>query len=223
MRVLIADDHEVAREGLKVFVRCLGDGIEILEAATLYEALELIQAECGERPLDLALLDLLMPGMDGLVGLRRLRAACPMTPVVIVSGLYDPDLIDDAYAIGARGFVPKGMTGVRLTEALACVLDGATFRPPHLSDPAEHCARDDALDPDRHPVARLTPREQDVLGLLVHGLSNKEIARRLQLQEVTVKAHLSGVFRKLEAGNRTQAVRIALDLGWRRQPDGALT
>lgn len=222
MRVLIADDHEVAREGLKVFVRCLGDGIEILEAATLYDALDRVRAESGERPLDLVLLDLLMPGMDGLAGLRRLRAACPETPVVIVSGLNDPDLIDGAYAVGARGFVPKGMTGVQLTEALACVLDGETFRPPHLADPAAGYVRTGAL-PDRHPVERLTPRERDVLGLLLDGLSNKEIARRLKLQEVTVKAHLSGVFRKLEAGNRTQAVRIALDLGWRRQPDGALT
>lgn len=219
MKVLIADDHQLAREGLKVFLRTLAEPVDIVEGATLYDALEHVgRARCSGA-MDLIVLDLLMPGMDGLVGLRKLRQVCPDVPIIIISALDDAQMIETAFELGVRGYIPKGMTGAKLVKALAKVIDGEIYRPEYAEDGED---RSSDLAGATARIQSLTRRECDVLELLIDGLSNKEIARRLDLREVTVKAHLTAVYRKLGTGNRTQAVKLALDCGFRQQTPTAI-
>ena len=143
--------------------------------------------------------------------------ACPGVPVVILSGTYDRKLVLDALVRGAHGYIPKNLGGKAMLSALQLVLSGEKFVPSLILEDDEQPApgRSGGGDvPLDNPIHRLTRRERDVLAVLVEGHPNKEIARQLGLQEVTIKVHLKGVFRKLGATNRTQAVRIANDLGW---------
>lgn len=203
MRVLIVDHHPLAREGLKCFVSALADRVEVLQGASLADALEQARAADLNGSIDLITLDLSIPGMDGLTGLDRLRQAAPGVPVVVVSAVDDRRQIDAALARGIQGYLTKRMTGTRMVEAFRRVLQGEIYRPPASVSSS-----------DAAPQSRLTRRQSDVLRLLMDGLSNKRIARRLGLSEVTVKAHVSGLIRKLDASNRTHVVRIALERGW---------
>ena len=161
--------------------------------------------------------DIRMPGMDGLDGIDRIRQSCLNVPVVILSGTYDRDLVLDALARGARGYIPKTLGGKAMLSAFQLVLSGETFVPSIVlggNEQFEPVRRGAGGGSSDNPIHRLTRRERDVLAVLVEGHPNKEIARQLGLQEVTVKVHLKGVFRKLGATNRTQAVHIANQLGW---------
>jgi two-component system, NarL family, nitrate/nitrite response regulator NarL len=217
MKILLADDHHLLRDGLKLLMKRLDDGhgVEIVEADDFVRALELAQSVDG---LDLVILDLSMPGMHGLKGLDRMCEACPDVPVVILSGTYDRKLVLDALVRGAYGYIPKTLGGRAILSALQLVLSGEKFVPSIILDNDEQSPTDPHGDGDipvDNPIHRLTRRERDVLAVLAEGHPNKEIARQLGLQEVTVKVHLKGVFRKLGATNRTQAVRIAHKLGWK--------
>ncbi len=207
MKILIADDHALFRDGLRYVLARLGDDVEILEAKDCTEALAL----AGSRPdLDLILLDLAMPGMDGLAGLRALRARRPSVPVVILSGSEEPTDVRQALDGGAMGFIPKSSSSSVMLSALRLILSGGVYLPP------AYLARSQA---GRTPIAApsvealgLTPRQYDVLRLLGRGQSNKEIARVLGLAEGTVKLHISAILRALGVGNRTRAVIAAARL-----------
>jgi len=216
MKVLIADDHELAREGLKIYVRTLAEKVEVVEGQSLHDALAYLKDQPREDHPDLILLDLLMPGMDGLTGLDAVRKLNADVPLVVVSAIDDETKVASALRHDIQGYIPKGMTGSRLIDALRQVLAGEVYRPPpsDMRSSVNNGQRGMAASDRSGDGARLTPREKQVLNLLVHGLSNKEIARQLDLREVTIKAHLGGVFRKLDVTNRTQAVRVALDNGW---------
>jgi DNA-binding NarL/FixJ family response regulator len=203
MLVLIADDHPLVRDALARTLRCVQPDAEVLEAADYASALRLLQARAPQ----LALLDLHMPGMERVDGVRRLRLLCPGVPLVVVSGEDDPAVIRAALAAGAVGFLPKADSPDVLQQALRLVLGGGTYTPQQaLAD----------LHPGAAPrpdAAGLTPRQTDVLRCLMRGQPNKLIARELGLTEGTVKIHIAAILRVLQARNRTEAVVVARNLG----------
>lgn len=217
MQILVADDHKLVRDGLKPFLQELGPDVEILDAANMDEALG--AADKAEH-LGLVLLDLMMPGMDGLKGLTALKAKCPTVPVVIVSGFSSRDHVVSAVQAGASGFIPKTVSGTAMVNALRLVLSGEKYLPSStffeetangnsMSLPV--AAKPAGVPP---PFDKLSRREAEILVLLVEGRTNKEIAICLLLQEITIKVHLRNVYRKIGAANRAQAVRIAMSSGW---------
>ena len=213
MQILVADDHKLVRDGIKPFLAELDPHAEILDASTLGEALAAADAATS---LGLVLLDLMMPGMDGLKGLQQLRAKCPSVPVVIVSGYSTRDHVVAAVQAGAAGFIPKTVSGTAMVNALRLVLSGEKYLPSStfFEDPASPSTAVKAPGTPPAPFDKLSRREAEILVLLVEGRTNKEIALCLDLQEITIKVHLRNVYRKIGAANRAQAVRIALSSGW---------
>ncbi|MHB1206914.1 MAG: response regulator transcription factor, partial [Rhodospirillaceae bacterium] len=169
-----------------------------------------------------------MPGMTGPRGVGDVRKAFPTCPIVVISGFTDPTVIRAAIAHGANGYIPKTARGKSLVTALKLVMEGETYLPPSLLTEEGAAPQ---VKYDTAPAAttekpganaatiqcgfeKLSQREAAVLRLLISGKTNKEIGRDLDLQEVTVKVHLRNVYRKIKATNRTDAVRIAMTLGW---------
>jgi len=208
MRILLADDHDLVRDTIEEFLKRLAEDLQVHHAATLPQTLDVVR-KAGD--LDLILLDLRMPGMNGLAGLKAVQAESGSVPIVILSGETNPETIRNALQAGAAGFVPKTMRGTTMLSALRLVLAGERYVPDILlSEPA---APTDAGAGDKG-LASLTRRERDVMRLLVEGLPNKEIGRRLKIEVVTVALHLRSIYRKLGVSSRTQAVRMALEQGW---------
>ena len=200
MKILVADDHDLVRDTIALFLQNEG-GIEVTVAATLDEALVRID-EVGS--FDLVLLDYGMPGMDGLAGLKRAIAANQDKPVALMSGVASRTVAEDALAAGAAGFVPKTLGAKSMVNALRFMASGEQYAPVKWMTEMETEAS--------HPLAnKLTEREMQVLEGLCDGKANKEIARDLDLQEVTVKLHVKTLSRKLDARNRTHAAMIARD------------
>lgn len=199
MNLLLADDHDLVREAIAAFL--LAEGMEsVATVASLPEALQLL----ARKRFDLVLLDYSMPGMNGLEGLAAARAAAPGIPVAILSGSISRDLAEAALKSGAAGYVPKTLSSRAMVAAIRAMVAGETFNPVGL---LQH---DPALG---EGLTSLTRRELDVLRGICEGKSNKEIARDLDLQEVTVKLHVKTLCRKLSARNRTHAAMIARDAG----------
>ena len=209
MRILLADDHDLVRDTVEEFLKRLTDDLQVHHAATLPQALDLVR-KAGD--LDLILLDLRMPGMNGLAGLKILRAESGRVPIVILSAETDPETIRSALQAGAAGFVPKTTRGTTMLNALRLVLAGERYVPDILL--AGPTPQPGIAAEGDHGLASLTRREREVLRLLVEGLPNKEIGRRLKIEVVTVALHLRSIYRKLGVTSRTQAVRMALEQGW---------
>jgi DNA-binding NarL/FixJ family response regulator len=213
MKFLLADDHEMVRVALKVALGSLAPGITFVEAGTAEAALAAADAN---PDLDLALIDVHMPGMGGVEGVRRLRAAHPALPVIACSAAEEGELVKSLLALGVSGFIPKSDSTQVIVGAVQLVLAGGTYVPPRLlaglsGRPVAPAGR----------IASLTPRQQDVLRLLAEGKPSKVIARDLDIAEATVKVHLLAVFRALGARNRTEAVVIAQRLLARDEKGGA--
>lgn len=203
-RIVIADDHPLFRAALRqALSRTLPDPA-IQECATLAEA----KGVLDKGPADLLLLDLKMPDCDGFAGLIAIRGMFPTLPVCVVSASEDAVTVRRALAFGAAGFIPKSATLEQMTEALTAVLAGDPWSP-HGVDPDQ--AQADAAMENR--IASLTPSQLKILVGLQQGRLNKQIAFDLGVTEATIKAHLTGVFRKLGVQNRTQAVIAAQALG----------
>ena len=209
MHLLLADDHNLVRESLKAFFERADGSYTVAAVGTLDEAITLANQEY----VDIAVLDLHMPGMAGLDGIGRFRRAHPDVPVLLMSGLAKPHEVRGALAAGARGFVPKTSSMQTLICAVRKILAGELVLP--VSDdlspmqdcrPKQDCRHERSVD--------FTRREHDVLGQLLLGKANKVIARHLDLQEVTVKLHLRSIFRKLGVQSRTQALLAAVTLGF---------
>jgi len=206
--VLVADDHPLYRDALSNLVRAAFDDVEVKECENVASALDHLAA----GSVDLVLLDLSMPDADGLDGLRRLREASPATPVIICSALDDPQLVRAAFKLGVSGYLPKS-SGTEVTKhALQLVRSGGVYVPSQALVESVVKASGEGME---EPVsgdnrcADLTPRQLAVLGLLEKGMSNKSIARELEIGEITVKAHVSAILRKLGVDNRVQAVVAA--------------
>lgn len=213
--VVLADDHRMVREALVPFVRRIGDKVAVLEAGSLDEVVE--HAERTEN-INLFIVDLYMPGMNGPGGLRRLRELRPATPVAVLSGSVSAQDIEGALDAGAAGYMPKTMIGAAFVNALSLVLNGERFVPSEfylgLRDRGPNMmAPDEFGGGERAPVG-LTSRQWAVLRELVAGRSNKEIAKILGIEEITVKVHLQAVFKRLQVSNRTQAATYAMQKGW---------
>lgn len=201
MRLLLADDHNLFREALCYYLRQCADGIEIIEASDLEGAME---AARRSKP-DLILLDFVMPGMDGIKGIERARREFPATPIVILSGNISQQESDAALHSGAISVISKELSGDELKTALARILPGQSMVAAPDRIPSEQ--------PDAMSRFGLTPREVDVVRLLVRGMADKVMAHELGIAAVTVRLHLYNAFRKLGARNRVDAVRIALQAG----------
>ncbi|MFQ5619693.1 MAG: response regulator [Rhodospirillales bacterium] len=224
MRILLADDHTLVRENLRDFLHGLAPDVVVLEAETFPEA-ETIASRHAR--LDLVILDLLMPGMDGLAGLRHMLKLKPNVPVVILSGSTRQSDVVGAIELGAKGFVPKTISSKALLNALRMILAGETYVPSAVLRAAAAENGDDSLaggpggGAKEDPAQKLTRRQQQVLDLLVRGHTNKRIAKELDLKEITVKIHLQSVFRKFGVSNRTQAVALAFQRGMASAGDAA--
>ncbi len=220
MNVLIADDHALFRQGLRLVLAEFDENVEAVEAANFTDAL----ARAGDSgPFDLALVDLTMPGMPSFEGIAALTARLPGVPVVVLSASERPDDVAGAIEAGARGYVVKSARPRVLYHALPLILAGEIYVPPVVlngerengaEDRAAAAARAEAVRAEAGLIERLTPRERDVLGHLAAGLSNKEIAQALDIDEGTVKAHIKALLRKLDVANRTQAAILAVRNGW---------
>lgn len=195
MKMLLADDHDLFREAVSAMVMAEG-GVTVVPASSLDEVL----VRLSEQAFDLALLDYQMPGMNGLDGLDKVRAHAPQVPVAVISGTTRRDLAEQVLARGAIGFIPKTLGVKAMIAAVKLMAAGETFAPILMLDPAP--APEGVLE-------TLTRREREVLEGMCNGKSNKEIARDLDVQEVTVKLHAKTLTRKLSAKNRTHAAMIA--------------
>lgn len=219
MRILFADDHTLVREGIRPFLQELASDVEVLEAENLTKA-EDQASKAG--PLDLILLDLKMPGMNGFNGITKFAQSHPDVPIVILSGHYNRKDVIAALDYGVSGYIPKNIGGMAMVNALRLVLAGEKYLPSEAFSDNGAEEDDSILTPKNGTqngeidpkFATLTQREAEILGHLVDGKTNKEIARELGLQEITVKIHVRNIYRKIGASNRAQAVKISLMSGW---------
>jgi NarL family two-component system response regulator LiaR len=206
IRVLIADDHAVVRQGLRTFLE-LQDGIEVVaEAADGEEAL----AAADETAPDVALVDLVMPRLDGVETIRRLHDRSPATRVIVLTSFLDDDKIFPAVRAGAVGYLLKDVQPQELVTAIRTVHDGQALLHPAV---AARLLDELAGDGRDRPPGLLTAREREVLALIAHGLANKAIARDLGVSEKTVKTHVTSILRKLGLADRTQAALYAVREG----------
>lgn len=196
--VLIADDHSLFRTGLKHLVSQLFQDPEVLEATNYSEAVSAIQ---GAASVNLILMDLRMPEMDGFQTLGNLVREAEGVPVVVLSSSSDINDMRSCFDAGVMGYVPKKEPSRVILSALRLVLSGGIYVPSEFISPP----RKDEYS-DQSALVDLTDRQREVLNLLAEGESNKEIARNLNVTEATVKAHLAIILRLLGAKNRTQAV-----------------
>ncbi len=204
-RFIIVDDHPLFRGALAQVLTTAFDGVSIEEAGS-YEAL--LPMLGGTEDPDIVLLDLAMPGVQGLAGLMSLKAEFPTLPVIIVSATEDPATIQHALDCGASGYVPKSQPVEKIRQAVRIVLDGGISVPDGYAAGAN--SADDATRQVLARLTTLTPQQLRVLGMLGEGLLNKQIAYKLTVSEATIKAHVSAILQKLGVESRTQAV-IALN------------
>jgi len=209
MRIILADDHAMVREGLKPFLRKLDTDVEVLEAGTVEDLFSLLQKYPDVR---LVLVDLKMPGMAGLDSLRQVIARCPKIPVVVLSGLEMVDVVESTLELGAAGYIPKSLSATAMVSALQLILTGERYIP-SFAFRSQSVSRPRRQGGSGEPRDQLTAREREILGMVRKGLSNKAIANALGLKEVTVKSHLYAIFRKLGVENRVQAIQAAAETG----------
>lgn len=205
MKILIADDHALFREALRQIVQKLEDDVTVLEAFDWQTAVAL-----GKQNMDiaLALIDLKMPGMQEFVGLEAFFKAAATTPVVVVSASESVFDMRRVFNAGAKGFIAKNEPMDVFLSALRLVLSGGFYVPQKLiQQPASAGVKPDGVSP-----FELTPRQMEVLKALILGKSNKEIASELSLSEVTVKVHITAIFKSLRVSNRRQAIQFAQNL-----------
>jgi DNA-binding NarL/FixJ family response regulator len=219
LKILIVDDHPLIREALRHVLTVLDRDLDLLEAQNGVEALT---AADGNPDLDLVLLDLALPDIDGFEALAQLRERSQNTPVVVLSASEQPETVTRAIDAGAMGFIPKTSSNQLLLNALRLVLSGGVYLPvevlrQHQGTP-EHALRR-AAEASKHGKALsprdigMTQRQSEVLALMVQGKPNKLICRELNLAEGTVKIHVTAILKALNVSNRTQAVIAVGKLG----------
>jgi len=199
---LIADDHGVFRRGLATLVRDSLDISLILEAEDMPGALGYM----SDDRLVLAVIDLRMPGVSGPNDIGQIREVRPDLPLAVVSGSDDRNDMLACLAAGVHGYILKSAEDNEIVEALNQIMGGQIYAPPELAE-SSSSSREESV-----PKATLTPRQRDVLDLMVGGKTNKEIARELDLSESTVKIHVAALFRALGVRNRVEAVKAAAEL-----------
>lgn len=211
MKIMLVDDHILFREGMRYVLQQLQGGVtEILEASNFSDGLKLAG---GHPDLDLALLDLNMPGSEGLASIKFFHHCYPHIPVVVISGEESYEVMEKAMNLGAMGFVCKNSVVPEMLKALNLVLSGGVYIPLQLlqkpGDAAEKKMNRTERQDSRASEYELTARQTQALMHLADGLSNKEIAEKMRLAEGTVKVHIATLYQILRVNNRIEAVRMA--------------
>lgn len=197
--ILLADDHQLVRDTIAAYLSGSG-GFEVFTAQDLDDAVVILNAHV---PVDLAIFDYMMPGMDGLAGFARVRELVPDLKTAIMSGVAKPAVAEEAIALGARGYFPKSIPVSAMVDGIHRVLAGEIVR-----DLISSCTGSSAASSVQDRFG-LTSREAEILEMLAQGTSNKVIAGTLDLKEVTVKFHVTNIMTKLKVTNRTQAALLA--------------
>ncbi len=204
IRVMTVDDHEILRSGIRYSLQAHKDLELVAEARSGEEALQL----CAEAQPDVVLMDMSMPGMDGVQATQAIRAASPQVQVLVLTSFFDKDLVQRAMQAGAVGYLIKGGSAKELADAIRIAYTGQTI----LSQEAAQVL----IQPDEARAvlgSDLTKREREVLALLAKGMSNAEIARQLTISDSTAKHHVRAILSKLGAANRAEAAALALQHG----------
>lgn len=202
IRVLIVDDHALVRSGLKNFIYGF-EGMDLLgEASNGAEAVEF----CATHPVDVVLMDMIMPGMDGSEATQRIIALGLPVKVIILTSFHEQDLVEQALKAGATSYLLKNVSAADLAAAIQAAYAGRSTLAPEAAEALIHATRQ---KPDLG--SDLTEREREVLLLLVHGKSNSEISTQLSISLATVKYHLTNIYTKLGAKSRVEAVTLALE------------
>ena len=215
MRILIVDDHPLFREALGSLLERFYPSAAVFEVGSVEEAAGVVRQYA---PFDLIMLDVFLPGQSGVAGLETLHASVAAnTPIVIMSGSDNSEMMNQALAKGARGYIAKSAGVGDVKNALHLILAGEIYISPSMLAEVRQRAEPKAPPPPTVPPptdnSGLTPRQRDVIRLMARGLPNKSIARELNCSDGTVKLHVSAILRTLHASNRTEAVQAATRLG----------
>ncbi len=202
IRVMLVDDHAVVRSGLSTFLMTCDDMELVGEAASGEQAISL----CEKSKPDVVLMDLVMPGMDGATATHKLRERCPEIQVIVLTSFKEQELVQGALRAGAIGYLLKDVTANELANAIRAAYAGK----PTLAPEAAQALIQATRMPAENIGFDLTEREKEVLALMVEGLNNNQIAKRLVISVSTAKFHVSSVLSKLGASSRTEAVALAL-------------
>jgi DNA-binding NarL/FixJ family response regulator len=216
MQILLADDHPLFREGVKPILQKLDAQVEVLEAVD-YPSAYAISAQYSA--MDLALMDLNMPGGTGIDGIAQFRRRFPDIPLIVLSAADQPDEVREVLAAGAMGYISKASAPAVIVSAIQLVIAGGVYAPPDLLSqrpappPPPPVVPVHPASPSGPRLSNLTERQLDVVRLIAKGMSNRQIAETLHLTEGTVKIHVTAVLRALDAANRTEAVLVAQKAG----------
>lgn len=207
MKALIADDHALIRDGIRLVLnRVLGDA-EFLEADNFADTREILATH---PDLDLLVMDLFMPGVMDPRAVSVIRNGAPTVPIIVLSMSEDPQHMRECLKSGANGYIPKSSRNTILYYAIKLVMEGGVYVPPEMLDVADGTANNQTGGNLTSADSGLTDRQTQVLTLMAQGRTNKEIARLLDISDNTVKTHTTTIFRQLGVNNRTQAVNHAL-------------
>ena len=217
LRILLIDDHALFRSGIKALLQRQNDFEVVGEAAN---GLDAVKRAIALQP-DIILLDLNMPGMSGKAVLNALQEEAVRAKVIVLTVSENAEDLADVMAAGAQGYLLKNIDASHFIDALRRVASGETIISPEMTVRLVSAMRAKETPPSNTPrdalLARLTPREREILAALAEGASNKEIARQFDLSESTVKVHVQNILRKLECQSRVQAAVIAVEAGLGRQ------
>jgi len=221
MKILLVDDHALFRDGMRYVLQQLPEAAEIMEAGNYADGLKIAM----QHPeLDLALLDLNMPGSEGPISIRYFHQRYPHIPVVVVSGEDGRGYMEKVMGYGAMGFISKNSSAAVMLSALNLILSGGIYIPPEMLRQHDWLDENEPRFADRRSLKTnefgLTQRQMQMLTHLAAGLSNKEIAEVVHLAEGTVKIHIAAVYQILRVSNRMEAVRMAEKLGLFDIPHG---
>lgn len=227
MKILIADDHELFLKGLEFILQ---ENLKNIQIATANSYTEIFQQLNQNDYFDLVITDLAMPGANWLTAITKIHEILPETPIIIISAVFDKEILKQTLDIGVAGYIPKTASNNLIISAINLVLAGGVYIPHELLYTAKNATSSNekqndyitplknlekiSLTPQKYPEKRLTERQIDIVKCIAEGLSNKQIAYKLNLTEGTVKVHITVILKVLNVKNRTSAVIEAAKRGY---------